>query len=91
MPRDIQIHPVLNGFVCNVGCQIVVFHSAREVATQLIRYYEAPEKTEKEYIEAAVNKTVQTPAEPVPATPAGCITQAPPPPDQACGCNEARR
>ena len=56
MIREITITPVLNGFVCKVGCQKVVFQSASELARAVERYYKNPEETEKEFLAGAVNK-----------------------------------
>jgi hypothetical protein len=56
MSREIIITPVLNGFVCQVGCQRVVFGSTRELAVAVEEYYNHPEDTEKRFIEKAINK-----------------------------------
>ena len=56
MIREITITPVLNGFVCKVGCQKVVFQSPSELARAVERYYKNPEETEKEFLAGAVNK-----------------------------------
>jgi len=58
MIREITIKPVLNGFVCKVGCQTVVFNSARELAENIERYYKNPDAVEKDFIAKAVNKTM---------------------------------
>jgi hypothetical protein len=56
MTREIKITPVLNGFVCQVGCQTVVFESVSELALNIERYYRNPDAVEKEFITRAVNK-----------------------------------
>lgn len=56
MVRDIIIKPVLNGFVCCVGCQQVVFKDTKSLVAGIREYYDAPEKTEKRYLSQAVNK-----------------------------------
>ena len=56
MIREITITPVLNGFVCKVGCQKVVFQSPSELARAVERYYKNPDETEKEFLAGAVNK-----------------------------------
>ena len=67
MIREITITPVLNGFVCKVGCQKVVFESISEMARNLEDYYKNPEETEKRFIKEAVNKMNDGPC--VPMTP----------------------
>lgn len=76
--RNIQIVPVLNGFVCSVGCQQVVYTNVRDLAAELIRFYEHPEETEKHYRTTAVNRRLlaSQPAEP-------CGQRL-----QDCGCQE---
>lgn len=54
--HNITITPVLNGFICNVGCQTVVFESLDKMTSEISRYYKDPIKVEKEYRQQAVNK-----------------------------------
>lgn len=61
MVREIYIIPVLNGFVCKVGCQTIVFTTLANMTAEIERYYENPNKTEKEYINKAVNRTIKSP------------------------------
>jgi hypothetical protein len=61
MTREIKITPVLNGFVCKVGCQTVVFGTASDLASNIERYYKNPESVEKEFIAKAVNKMTDGP------------------------------
>lgn len=56
--REVNIRPVLNGFVVTVGCQTLVFNEIEEVANQLIAYQKAPAAREKQFVENAVNKTM---------------------------------
>lgn len=63
MIREITITPVLNGFVCKVGCQKVVFESVSEMARNLEAYYKNPEAVEKEFLAKAVNKMNDGPCE----------------------------
>lgn len=56
MTRDIHIIPVLNGYLCKVGCQSVVFQDRTQMVTEIDRYYGDPEAVEKEYVAKAVNK-----------------------------------
>jgi len=64
MTREVTIEPVLNGFVCRVGCQRVVFASRRELITGLDDYYANPEATEAKFMATAVNKTHVVPPPP---------------------------
>ena len=61
MTREITITPVLNGFICKVGCQRVVFQSASAMLFALGLYYDNPDKIEKNYIESAINKMSDCP------------------------------
>ena len=72
MPHTIIIHPVLNGFTVQVGCQIIVITSPVLLGNEITRYYLDPEKVELEYRKNAINKmeSVPMPAEP-------CNTVAP--------------
>ena len=64
MAREVNIRPVLNGFVCQVGCKTVVFQTTRELAVAVEEYFNHPDETEKRFIEKAVNKMEPRPAEP---------------------------
>jgi hypothetical protein len=61
MTREITITPVLNGFVCKVGCQKVVFQTVQELARNIETYYNNPEGTENRFLAEAVNKTNDCP------------------------------
>ena len=76
MIREITITPVLNGFVCKVGCQKVVFQSVVDLVRAIERYYEKPEATEKQFLAEAVNKMNDgpQPCEPVRACEEACDT-----------------
>jgi hypothetical protein len=52
---EIHIKPVLNGYVCNVGCQTVVFNDLPAMLGELNAYLTDPRKTEIEYRETALN------------------------------------
>lgn len=56
MPRQINIRPVLNGFVVDVGCQQVVVKSIDELCNSLREYLLNPEATEQRFLKEAVNK-----------------------------------
>lgn len=66
MIREITIKPVLNGFVCKVGCQTVVFGDTETLSRQIKAYYDNPEATEATYLRLAVNKTNDGPCVPDP-------------------------
>jgi hypothetical protein len=56
MIREIVITPVLNGFVCKVGCQSVVFESVATMVQNIEAYYKNPETVEAAFLAKAVNK-----------------------------------
>lgn len=68
-PREITIRPVLNGFIVNAGCQVVVFTSPSELASAIERYYKDPAAVEKEFVHRAVNRTMNGPCVPQPPMP----------------------
>lgn len=49
VPRRIQIDACLNGYIVVVGCQILIFRTASELASELLRYLENPPAIEIEY------------------------------------------
>lgn len=55
-PRKITIEAVLNGFVCKVGCQTVVFDSRTELVNHLLRYLEHPAEVEQGWRQNAMHK-----------------------------------
>lgn len=89
MTREIIIRPVLNGFVCDVGCQRVVFTDKQTMLGQLSEYYDKPEEVEQRYIERAVNK--MGPVVPQPCRPTDCCESSAPTPSVAMGRVEERR
>ena len=56
MTREITIRPALNGYICQVGCQTVVFQTRALLLVELAEYLEKPELTEQRYLNAALNK-----------------------------------
>jgi len=48
---QITIDGVLNGFVCKVGCQELVFTSASDLCDALAKYLKDPRETEKKFLE----------------------------------------
>jgi hypothetical protein len=55
MTREIHIEPVLNGYVCQIGCQWVVFESSTKMLVEIGRYLQQPDSVEAEYLKNAVN------------------------------------
>jgi hypothetical protein len=53
--RNIDIRPVLNGWVAKVGCQELVFDSVDGLVAHLQSYIDDPHGMEKETVEGAVN------------------------------------
>lgn len=72
MIRTVTIKPVLNGFVCEIGCQQVVFTNLNEMAEQIVKYFKNPNEVEKSYIANAINKMNEIPACPPQSNPACC-------------------
>ena len=58
--RTLMIDPVLNGFIIKCGCQKVVFNSLDAMVKEIYRYFKNPEQVEKEYVENAINHSMQT-------------------------------
>lgn len=54
--RTITITPVLNGWVVNIGCTVVVFEDIKKLCGEIQRYYKNPEGVEKEYQKNRKNK-----------------------------------
>lgn len=49
MIHEIKIKAVLNGYIVNVGCQILVFESRQKLIKELDAYLDKPKETEKKY------------------------------------------
>ncbi len=82
--RDVRIKKVMNGFVVEVGCQILVFNDTAVFLAELARYLTNPDEVEKEYV---TKLGIQV----------GYATEAPPPAprdpyagEQACVANTRR-
>lgn len=80
MLRNIQIRPVLNGFLLNVGCQELAYTDTNKLLGDLGDYLRNPEETEKRIIEKdGFNRkhTLSAPIEaaaPTPTpTPTNCV------------------
>lgn len=55
MCRAIIITPVLNGFVCGIGCQTVVFNDTKTMLAEIGKYYAKPDETEAVWLKKALN------------------------------------
>jgi hypothetical protein len=53
--RTILIEPALNGYICTVGCQKVVFDRLDSLIHQLNEYLKDPALVEKVYLRNALN------------------------------------
>lgn len=49
VPHEIRINSAFNGYVCNVGCKIIVFETLERMLQELKRYLENPVAVELEY------------------------------------------
>lgn len=75
MIRSLEIRPVLNGFVVQVGCQVVVFTSREALLKGLAEYLENPEEVEMRYSTTALNAGIL-----LRGVEETQMTQVPPPP-----------
>ena len=48
--RRIVINKAVNGFICEVGCKVVVFETKDKLLKELSRYLDNPRKVESEYL-----------------------------------------
>lgn len=59
--RTITIRPALNGWIVDVGCQVIVFTDKEVMLKELSDYIDDPQGVEKRYIANAVNKDLDPP------------------------------
>ncbi len=52
---EVRITSVLNGFVCKIGCQTVVFNSIETMLDELGKYLVNPSEMEKRYVKSSLN------------------------------------
>lgn len=55
MIRNFNVKPVLNGYICHVGCQTVVFNSKKALLRTLEEYLDKPAEVEQQFIKEAIN------------------------------------
>lgn len=51
MKRPVEINPVTNGYIVHCGCMELVFTDRDKMLTEIDKYYDDPDKVEREYIE----------------------------------------
>ncbi len=56
IPREITIRPCLNGFICKVGCQQVVFNDRTTLLNSLQNYLNDPDQVEKEWLGRSLHR-----------------------------------
>ncbi|MBT9170258.1 MAG: hypothetical protein DDT18_00597 [Actinobacteria bacterium] len=61
--KDIKIEPILNGWICTVGCSRIGFLDRQVMLKELERYLLDPIGVEREYLA----KAIYTPISPPPA------------------------
>jgi hypothetical protein len=66
--REINIRPALNGWVCQVGCQTVVFNDKHSMLDEIARYIDDPRALEIEYRKNSPNKYLNFESVPAPET-----------------------
>jgi hypothetical protein len=69
--HNIQIEAVLNGWVCQVGCQRIVYNDRRTLLNDLDDYLRDPVGTHERIVKGAANAPLLMPL-------------APPPPCETC-------
>lgn len=57
--REINIRPALNGWVCQVGCQTIVFNDKGHMLGEIGRYIDDPKAIEAEYWKHSPNKQLK--------------------------------
>jgi len=67
--RQIVIQPALNGWICQVGCQTVVFDNKKQMLDSLSDYIDKPEEVEKAFQARALNRGPVKIARPVERNP----------------------
>lgn len=78
--RNIKIKRVMNGFVVGCGCQELVFETVEKLLSELKRYLDSPDVTEKEYTAlyglASGGCDIAAPPSPYPTTPESATSAA---------------
>ncbi len=64
--REINIRPALNGWVCQIGCQTIVFNDKTHMLNEIGRYIDDPKAIEAEYWRHSPNKQLKPELVPAP-------------------------
>ena len=88
MVRNIHITPVMNGFVCQIGCQQVVFNTIEDMTDGITKYYRNPKEVEALWVKNALNKTLDNPVTAQGVR--GILEPCPPPVSEPAPCPPER-
>ncbi|MBT9169198.1 MAG: hypothetical protein DDT19_02552 [Syntrophomonadaceae bacterium] len=58
--KNIEIKPILNGWICTVGCSRIGFLDRQLMLKELERYLQDPIGVEREYLEKAIYTPIQS-------------------------------
>lgn len=78
IPRQVQITPVLNGYLVHVGCQLLVFSDRATLMQELNDYLIDPAKVEAIYRAGSIHRELikELRDEPVPTPPPQPISES---------------
>ena len=79
--RNIKIKRVMNGVVVGCGCQELVFETVEKLLSELKRYLDSPDETEREYtgkygLASGGCDIAAAPSSPYPTTPESATSAA---------------
>lgn len=79
IPRQVQITPVLNGYLVHVGCQLLVFSDRATLMQELNDYLIDPARVEARYRAGSIHRELikELRDEPVPTPPPQPISPQP--------------
>lgn len=77
MPREINIRPVLNGFIVNCGCQTLVFNEPGQLIAEFSAWVNKPSEIEAKYEKMMVDKGLIPPPPPECRTAQECVGAIP--------------
>ena len=58
MIRKFTVKPVLNGYIVEIGCQTIVFHSKKRFLKEVEMYLDNPDGRERYWLKHGVNSGV---------------------------------
>jgi hypothetical protein len=67
--REINIRPVINGFVVKVGCTEIVFTDANEMEAAFVEYMSDPRKAQEQWLSKANSHQIGYANEQIPPIP----------------------